>query len=323
MSIGSGINRSASKSFLRLKEAAQALNVEAFEHASGAQILDCGVHAAGGLEAGLQLAEVCLAGRAKVRLGGGPSEIWPGPWVQVETDNPTEACLLGQYAGWPVQHGEFFAMGSGPMRVKRGKEELLKSFSANDPDKLAIGTLECDKIPEEDVIHYMAKECGVAPHDLMLAIAPTRSIAGCVQVVARSVETSLHKLHELGFDLGAVRAGFGNAPLCPPTPDFAKGIGRTNDAILYGASVCLWVATEDEEITRVGAQIPSCSSQDFGRPFYEVFKEANFDFYKIDPGLFSPAKVIMMNLKTGRNFQFGEPRSDLIAASFATESGDK
>ena len=32
-------------------------------------------------------------------------------------------------------------------------------------------------------------------------VAPTASIAGCVQVVARILETGLHKMDALGFDI--------------------------------------------------------------------------------------------------------------------------
>ena len=108
--------------------------------------------------------------------------------------------------------------------------------------------------------------------------------------------------------------------LCPPPcPDFAQGIGRTNDAILYGGIVNLWVDCEDDLIAAKGASIPSCSSEDFGQPFAEVFKRYDFDFYKVDPGLFSPAQVSICNMRTGRIWRFGATRPDLLNASFATQ----
>ena len=227
--------------------------------------------------------------------------------------------MLGQYAGWPVKHDRFFAMASGPMRVRRGREPLLEALDAEDAGSLAVGTLECDMIPGEDVIEKMALECHVQPRDLYLALAPTRSIAGCAQVVARSVETALHKLHELGFPLSGIHSAAGMAPLPPATPDFALGIGRTNDAILYGAQVSLWIDEDDDRIAEAGARLPSVGSPDFGRPFAEIFAGYEFDFYRIDPGLFSPAEVLLMNLRTGRSWRFGGVRPDLIERSFATE----
>ncbi len=88
---------------------------------------------------------------------------------------------------------------------------------------------------------------------------------------------------------------------------------------LYGAQVSLWVDADDEQIVELGPQLPSCASSDYGAPFAEVFKRYNHDFYKVDPGLFSPAQVLILNLRSGRSWTFGEIRPDLLASSFATE----
>lgn len=315
-----GLNLGAHAVFENMCSRSKQLGVAYRTLKCGTHVLDCGVHVPGGLGAGLDFASICMAGRATVRCAAGQSEVWPGPWIQVESDHPVEACMCAQYAGWPVKGEDFFAMGSGPMRVRRGKEELLKALGAVDSDALAVGTLECDQMPSDELARAMAEECGVDPDRLYLAVAPTRSIAGCVQVVARSIETALHKLHELGFPLTDVRNAWGIAPLCPATPDFAAGIGRTNDAVLYGARVALWLHGDDDRIEELGARLPSSASKDFGRPFAEIFAGYEFDFYKIDPALFSPAEVLLMNLRSGRSWHFGGQRADLIAKSFSVES---
>jgi methenyltetrahydromethanopterin cyclohydrolase len=317
MASGEGLNQSALEVFQAARSRARSMSVAAIQMDCGANLIDFGVKEVGGLRAGLELASICLGGLAEVCLTPGQQTVWPGPWVQISTDHPVRACLFGQYAGWPVQGQDFFAMGSGPMRLRRGKEPLLKALSGEDSTPVAVGVLECDALPGNDLLIEMAAECAVQPSDLHLAIAPTRSIAGCIQVVARSVETSLHKLHELGFPLSAIKQAFGAAPLPPPTPDFALGIGRTNDAILYGGHVTLWVDAEDAVIENVGSKLPSSSSRDFGEPFAEIFKRYQYDFYRVDPGLFSPAEVAIHNGRTGRSWHFGELREDLVAKSFA------
>lgn len=317
-----GLNRSALTVCHRAISQANQLGIAYRELPCGAHVLDFGVQSAGGLAAGLELARITMAGMADVSIVAGDQHVWAGPWVQVSTERPLAACMFGQYAGWPVKEGKFFAMGSGPMRSRRGREELLEHYAAHDTDMLAVGTLECDALPDCTVARGMADQCQVPPQDLWLAVAPTRSIAGCVQVVARSVETSLHKLHELGFDLKQVRSAYGLAPVPPPTPDMASGIGRTNDAILYAGSVTLWVEAEDDEVERVVCRLPSSTSCDFGLPFVEIFKRYEYDFYKVDPGLFSPAAVMLVNLKTGRSWSCGGLRGDLIARSFATQTRD-
>lgn len=320
MAVGAGLNQRALSIFQQAIADESSLRIKSSTLECGATLLDFGIDAAGGLEAGLRMASICLAGQADVSLVSGDRAVWSGPWVQVATEHPTEACMLSQYAGWPVKHADFFAMGSGAMRVRRGREPLLQSLSASDSTTIAVGTLECDRLPSDELVQSMAAECSVAPSDMWLAVAPTRSIAGCVQVVARSVETALHKLHELGFPLDHVHAAHGIAPLPPPTPNFAKGIGRTNDAILYGAHVTLWVTGEDEAIAAACQSLPSCASKDFGSPFAEIFKQYEYDFYKVDPGLFSPAEVMMINLSSGKSWRSGGPRPDLITKSFGVES---
>ncbi|MFO0943091.1 MAG: methenyltetrahydromethanopterin cyclohydrolase [Pirellulales bacterium] len=319
MAFAEGLNRSALEVFERAERDAEKLSILHLELNCGARVLDFGVNVRGGLQAGVQLASICLGGLAEVAISSGDQSVWPGPWIRVATDFPVRSCLFGQYAGWPVSVGKFFAMGSGPMRVLRGREKMLEHLEAHDDSEIAVGVLECDKVPDCEIARQIASECGISPEGLRIAVAPTRSVAGCVQVVARSVETSLHKLYELGFPLSAVKHAYGIAPLPPPAPDFATGIGRANDAILYGGHVTLWVDADDEQIASIGAKVPSSASKDFGAPFAEIFKNYNYDFYKVDPGLFSPAEVALNNLKTGRAFHFGELRDDLISRSFAVE----
>lgn len=292
------------------------LRISAELLACGTEVFDFGVKQLGGLVAGEWLAEICLAGCADVNILPGERAVWPGPWVQVTSDDPVVACMAAQYAGWPVKVGDYFAMGSGPMRSKRGREHVLQALNMTDTSTVAVGVLESDVLPTDEVAKAIAQECQVSPEHLHLLVAPTRSLAGVVQVVARSVETALHKLFELGFPLDAVKSAHGLAPLPPPAKDFVKGIGRTNDAILYGGLVTLYVDAEDEAIKEIGPRVPSQSSRDFGAPFAEIFKKYNFDFYQVDAGLFSPAEIVFSNLRSGHTYRYGAPRPDLIAKSF-------
>ncbi|HXT59248.1 MAG TPA: methenyltetrahydromethanopterin cyclohydrolase [Pirellulales bacterium] len=283
---------------------------------AGATLIDLGVKAPGGLEAGLALAEICLAGLGRVSLVSADPAVWRGPAVAVQTDQPVLACLASQYAGWQIVQGKYFAMGSGPMRAAAGKEALFEQILAREPAACAVGVLETAKLPSEDVVDYIAAQCGVAASSLTLLAARTASQAGTVQVVARSVETALHKLHELGFDLARIESGWGIAPLPPVAADDMTGIGRTNDAVLYGGEVTLWVRGDDASLEAIGPRVPSSASPDYGEPFANIFARYGHDFYKIDPHLFSPATVTFMNLDTGRTLRFGRTLPEVIARSF-------
>jgi methenyltetrahydromethanopterin cyclohydrolase len=279
----------------------------------GARVLDCGVKADGGVGAGLGLARVCLAGLADVSLAPGAPYF---PQIQVTTDHPVLACMASQYAGWQVSVGKFFAMGSGPMRAAYGKEPLFDHIPGRETPSCAVGVLETRKVPTDEVAAYLAEKLKLAPDDLTLLAAPASSTAGTVQVVARALETALHKLHELKFDLGQVVSGYGAAPLPPVAADEMSAIGRTNDAILYGGRAVLWVRADDDQIAAVGPKVPSTASSDHGAPFAEVFAKADNDFYKIDPMLFSPAVIVFQNLRTGRAHVFGREEPAVLRKSW-------
>ncbi|QEG43509.1 methenyltetrahydromethanopterin cyclohydrolase [Roseimaritima ulvae] len=288
-----------------------------------ARVIDAGIEVEGGLEAGLWLARVCLGDAADVRLVPEDSQrLHSDLAVAVRTDAPRQACLGGQYAGWPVQTDDYFAMGSGPMRMVRGREAVLETLQLQESGPTVVGVLESDTLPTAAAVAAIAAECQTEAKDVTIGVAPSTSLAGTVQVVARSVETAMHKLHECGFDVRNVRSGWGVAPLPPMAKpgDTVAGIGRTNDAILYGGRVTLWVDAPQQDVDAVIERVPSQSSKDHGRPFAEVFKDYGYDFYKVDPLLFSPAVVTIVNLRTGQTRRSGQLASDVLARSFGLEA---
>lgn len=296
----------------------ETLRIETTE-LDGAYLIDAGIGVSGSTEAGLVMARVCLGDAAEVTLvNENPDRFCSDLSVMVRTDKPLKACLGGQYAGWPVSVGEFFAMGSGPMRMARGREAVLEQLGLSETPDHVAGVLESAALPDTDVIRAIAADCGVAPNRLALMIAPSGSLAGTIQVVARSVETALHKLHELSFDVRTIFSAVGFAPLAPPAKpnDTIGGIGRTNDAILYGGRVTLWVDCEQAAVDAVAPSVPSSASKDHGRPFATIFRDYEYDFYKVDPHLFSPAVVQICNRRTGISRRFGSIETDILRASF-------
>ena len=295
---------------------AAALRIAVSNTPNGARVLDCGVAVEGGLQAGLAMARVCLAGQAEVALVPGQLDDLPVPLVQVHSDHPVLACMASQYAGWQVSVGKFFGMGSGPMRAAYGKEELFDHIPGREQVSAAVGVLETPKLPGDDVTAYLAERLNLPANKLTLLAAPASSQAGNVQVVARSLETALHKLFELKFDIGQIVSGYGTAPLPPVAADFLGAIGRTNDAILYGGQVVLWVRADDEQIAEIGPKVPSSASPDHGAPFAEIFERYEHDFYRIDPLLFSPARIVFQNLRTGKSQAFGQIERAILRRSF-------
>jgi methenyltetrahydromethanopterin cyclohydrolase len=311
------LNHRAAALCAALADDAERLRIQLHRRDCGALVVDCGVQTAGGLEAGLLLARVCLADLADVAIA--PSvDAWPV--VRVHTDQPLLACMASQYAGWEIKGNDFFGMGSGPMRAAAAREPLFEQIGYREKSSACVGVLESGVIPDDGVCIDVAAKCDVEPDKLTLLVAPTRSLAGTVQIVARSVETALHKLHELGFDLHRVESAFGDAPLPPPAKNDLASIGRTNDAILYGGRAVLYVRGDDASLEEIGPKTPSSASKDYGRPFAEVLQAYNHDFYQVDPLLFSPATVTLANLDTGNSFRYGSLNEAMLAESFSEKS---
>jgi methenyltetrahydromethanopterin cyclohydrolase len=207
-------------------------------------------------------------------------------------------------------------MGSGPGRLLRGCEEILDAYELHESATQALLVLEADALPTDSAVERLGNDCGLSPENLTVCVARTASLAGSMQIVARSIETTMHKLHELKFDLEQVQSGVGWAPLPPLGKNDLISVGWTNDSIIFGASVFLTVDTDDEFIDEIGRNIPSESSSDFGRPFIEIFEAYDRDFYRIDKLLFSPARVTLNNVRTGKVWEFGRIHEELLRKSW-------
>jgi methenyltetrahydromethanopterin cyclohydrolase len=284
----------------------------------GGRYIDCGINARGGLIAGIELARICLGDLAQIAIV--PAEVGgrAASSIQVITDHPVHACLASQYAGWALKDGKFFAMGSGPMRAAAATEAIYDVIGLRETPDAVVGVLEARKAPTPAIVAKIASACRVDPAKVTLLVAPTASLAGGVQIVARSVETALHKLAELKFDLARIVAARGTAPLPPVASNDLTAIGRTNDAILYGARVILAVTGDDPSLESIGSQVPSASSRDYGEPFAAIFARYNNDFYAVDPHLFSPAEVVFQNIETGETHAFGQVNHEVLTRSFDT-----
>ena len=293
---------------------AAALRVGTTRSRAGAQIIDAGIAHPGGLEAGRRIAEICLGGLGVVTLGPGADT--GAIAVSVHTGAPVVACLGSQYAGWSLQEGQFFAMGSGPGRALARKEELFAELGYADDAEDATFVLEVGQLPPDALIERVAEACGVTAERLTFILTPTTSLAGTVQIVARSLEVALHKTHELKFPLAHIADGFGTAPLPPPSPDFITAMGRTNDAILYGGRTALFVTGSEKDAEALADALPASASRDYGKPFAEIFAACGGDFYKIDKMLFSPGLVEVTSLESGRCFRRGRSDPALLARSF-------
>lgn len=299
---------------------ADSYRVAVSTHSSGVRIVDAGITVPGGLAAGRLIGEICMGGLGSVQIAAADRQKRWWWHVDVHSGDPVTACLGSQYAGWSLNHGEgkdaFYALGSGPARAMGSKEPLFDELGYRNPAGDTAIVLEVDKQPPPEVLDKVIERCQISPSQLTVILTPTTSLAGGVQVVARVLEVALHKVHELKFPLAQIVDGAGSAPVPPPSGNFMTAMGRTNDAILFGGRVHLFVDCSDDAAEKLASELPSASSKDFGRPFGAVFKDYNYDFYKVDPMLFSPAECAVSAVGSGKTFYGGALREDLLEESF-------
>ena len=283
---------------------------------NGARIIDAGIQTDGVLYAGRVLATICMGGLGSVTCTPVQlaDDVWPG--VTIRTDHPALSCMASQYAGWAISVGKYFAMGSGPLRAHaRVEKELFEKLGYAETAERGVLVLEGRTPPTPDVVEWVAAKARLKPSQLTFVIAPTASLAGCVQISARILETGLHKMETLGFDVRKVVSAVGTAPIAPVAKNDIRAIGRTNDCILYGGRARYTVRASDDELATLAEKVPASASRDYGTPFYEIFQRYEGDFYKIDPLLFSPAEVWLTSAMSGRTFRAGRVNPDVLVQS--------
>ena len=313
------MNEAANEIADSMADQTELLRVRTFRLPGGARVIDAGVEVDGGIEAGLAVAEICMGGLGNVsctplQIG---SQAYAG--LIVWTDHPAISCMASQYAGWAISVGKFFAMGSGPLRAHaRVERELFEKLGYQEQADEGVLVLEARALPDDAVANWVAEKAHLQPLQLTFVVAPTASIAGGVQISARILETGLHKMETLGFDVTRVVSAMGTAPLPPVAKDDLRAIGRTNDCILYGGQARYTIRAPDAELKKLAQQVPASASRDYGTPFYEIFQRYGGDFYKIDPLLFSPAEVWLTSAETGRTFHAGHLNPEVLEASLYT-----
>lgn len=308
----------------RLVDDAARLRIDCTTTPDGVLVVDAGIDVPGSIEAGLVIAGICSAGLAGFHLradssGGG----WP-TWIDVHSSQPVLACLGSQYAGWSLAASKeetggkkFFAMGSGPARALAAREDIFKDIGYRDRSDTGCLVMEVDRPPPPVVLEKILRDCGLEPGGLTVILTPTASAAGTTQVVARVLEVALHKVHVLGFPLDRIVSGSATAPLPSPVADGSEAMGRTNDAILYGGQVHLLVEGSDDDVRDLARRLPSVNSRDHGRPFADIFRDYEYDFYKIDSELFAPSEVWVSSRTSGITWHAGRSDLDLLVRQWS------
>lgn len=317
------INREAMKLVRQILAAPEPLGVLVERLACGATVIDMGQKAPGGWVAGKYYALITLGGLAEVSYEPFPIGDRVLSAVRVMIDHPQVACIASQIAGWRLEGARAGApILAGPARALNHANldhyfELIDYRDHADEGVIAIQTAEP---VTDDWATTIAAACKLKPENLYILVAPNSSLVCAIQVAARIVEQSLHRLAEEGFDVKTVRYAQGFGVIPPLINDEVIAMGRINDSLLYGGVAMLYVDATDDAIAAVIGKVVSVASRAYGRPFVEIYEEAGRDFYQIPLDLHSPAVLHINNLNSGRTFSAGEINYGVLRQSFFGES---
>ena len=309
------INRLAHKLVEELKAEPEYYGVTVETLPSGATVIDTGLEAHGGYEAGLMTTRIAMGGAGTASLGYADFGV-KLPTVIVSTDHPAVALFGAQLAGWRIKPEGYTADCSGPARALALKpRKVFEKIGYRDEADVAVLLIEKDEKPPDSAAIFVAEACGVEPESVYMLLTSPTSLAGMVQISGRVVETGLFRLDILGLDLRKVLYAAGYAPIMPLHRDPGRAMGRAEDAITYGG-VTSYVGDEDDDVIREMVEKGSSSNfKDYGKTSYEIYKAVDFDFTKIDPALFAPAVMTLTSARTGSVYTAGEINKEVIRES--------
>jgi methenyltetrahydromethanopterin cyclohydrolase len=287
---------------------------------NGTTVIDMGIDAPGSWIAARQYTLITMGG-----LGEFSYETFPYPIngvrlpaVRVMVDFPLLACSASQIAGWRLEAGDFAPILAGPARaLNETPDHHFAHISYRDRHHEAVIAIQTRERVRREWADGIAAACRVQPNDLYILVAPNSSLVCAVQVAARIVEQTIHRLEEEGLPMDSIFSAQGFCVLPPLIDDDLIAMGRINDTLLYGGEATFYLRHPDDSFVEALAnKVVARSSSAYGKPFIEIFEPANRDFYAIPLDLHSPAVVHLNNLTSGRTFSAGEINEAVLAQSF-------
>jgi len=141
----------------KLVEKPDKFNVIVKQTRKGTTLIDAGIKAEGGFQAGKKIVEICLGGYGKAEICPASYGDLALPSVFVYTNRPAVSTLGSQFADWQIKRDDFSAIGSGPARaLVRKNKELYEKIGYKDESEDAILVLETSSEPPEPVVEDIA-----------------------------------------------------------------------------------------------------------------------------------------------------------------------
>ncbi len=248
-------------------------------------LIDVGLNVESDPDAGIKVAEAALAGLGKININDK---------IHVRIEKlPAVATLGSQLAGWCIKIDGKTALGSGPVRILAKKpREMIEKIGYSEVSDKGVLILETSLLPDRETCRKILQETEV--NDLIIAVFKENSITGLINILSRIVEVSIFRLFNLGYDVNRISYAEGTVPMLEPSNNI---MFEANDAIIYKGSVELKVNGWNSELTDKAI---SRYSRAYGKPFREIFQEAEGNFYNVPTDIFAPAELRVTDLRDNR-----------------------
>ncbi|MFB6353185.1 MAG: methenyltetrahydromethanopterin cyclohydrolase [Halobacteriales archaeon] len=278
------LNRTAAELVDEAIDFADELRIDVHHLDNEAVVLDFGVEAAGGLEAGLLLAEIRTGGLATVATRQGELAGDPRPYVDLSTDHPALALGASRLAGWSLPDG---LLGSGPAGLLRD-DAAAPDGAPEETFDFAVLAVEGTTLPDEALAEHVAGELDVPTAGTFLPTASAASVAGATARAADAAAAAIRRLEELGADPGRVLTASGTAPLPPVAADEPTARARAADAVAYAGRAHLLVG---DAVDRADA-LPFGATEHAG-PSFEARLADGAPDSSLPDGAVAPAAVTL------------------------------
>jgi methenyltetrahydromethanopterin cyclohydrolase len=315
------VNAEAMKIVRQILAAPEALGVEVMRFPNGATLIDMGQSAPGSWQAARYFTLVTLGGLGEVSYESFTLGNMRLPGVRVMVNRPLEACMGCQVAGWVLVNEPDAPILSGPARaLNNPADHYFDYISYRDHYHEGVVTVQMTRPVTEDMAERMARACSLAPENLYILASRHACLVTTVQVPARVVELTMHRLALAKFDLTCIRHASCYAPIPPLVHDELSTFGRINDALIYGGEAHFYVETSDDLLLDLVPRVVTAASRIGGKSFSQLYREANYDFHAIPADMHTPAILHMTNLHSGRTFSAGHFDEAVLRRSFFEEN---
>ncbi|MCD1295725.1 methenyltetrahydromethanopterin cyclohydrolase [Methanocella sp. CWC-04] len=311
------INDNVTRYIDEILDREEELNVKSYYLENQATVIDCGVNAVGSIGAGILYAMVSLGGFGKISMVPGIIDDYYLHFSQVYIDSPYLACLGSQKPAWKLKIEGYTGTAFGPARaISQKPKALYSAIDYTDDSETAIINIESQALPGEKEIDFIAKQCSTDPECVVALVAKPNSIAGSIVNSTRTVEWVLNRLYQLGYDTRNITSASSATPIAPVMSGEQESMGVSFDSIAYYGMAFLYAKCQDERFK----DAVSASSKNYGKGFLSIMKESQGDYSKVDPAMFTTARLTVNGLEDGITKGYGKLNPSMLMTSYGLKN---